>query len=78
MKTDMPAGEAARIAREGAMIEALLAAREMRAAQDRHFLYKTFDSRQSVRALEMRFDRLLAAVPFFPAEAPVFAAEVQS
>ena len=78
MTTELPLGETLRIVREGAMIEALCVAREMRAAQDRHFLYKTPDSRQSVRALEMRFDRLLAAVPFFPAEASVSAAEVQS
>lgn len=70
MKTDMPAGETARIAREGAMIEALCVGRDMRAAQERHFLRPTSDSRAEARALEIRFDKLIANLPFATLQVP--------
>lgn len=62
MTTEVRPGEAARIAREGALYEALYLARDMRLAQDRHFLNPTTAGRAAVRELEMQFDRKLAVL----------------
>jgi hypothetical protein len=70
MSNDIAPKELNRWAREAAYWEALCVGRDMRAAQERHFLRPTSDSRAEARALEIRVDKLIAQLPLATVQVP--------